>query len=270
MKRSRRLAALLFLALAAACGGDPSLQRFTPPEVDARSREYIGQFVHGQMDSVVNRLIVPLRTPKATAELRKIADILRNERFDTIRVIGAWTNTVNGVRHVNLTYELHSSFSWFVANVASVDTAGTWFVEGVSARTIAQPLELAAQFSLAGKSLLHYLWLVLTVSCAALSLGSAVFIATRRGMPRRWRWVLLSLLGVSAFRLNWATGAIDFGLLQVQLASASFLRAGPAAPWILSFAVPVGALVGLTRYRSWRLLALRASPIPTSAPQAAV
>lgn len=270
MKRSYMLYAFPLVALVAGCNGDTSLQRFTPPDVDARSREYIGQFVRGQPNSATERLIAPLRTPEAAAELGKIADLLRNQRFDTIRVVGASTNTVNGVRHVNLTYELHSSFSWFLAKVASIDTAGTWFVEGVSARTIAQPVEVAARFSLAGKSLMHYLWLLLTAACAAVSLGSAIFIATRRRMPNRWRWVLLSLLGVGAFRLNWATGAIDVGLLRGQLASAGFLRAGPVAPWILSFAVPVGALVGLTRYRRWRSSTLPAPPIPPSASQAAV
>jgi hypothetical protein len=257
MKRSNSVPSLLCLGLAVACGGPASLERFTPPEVDARSRGYLQQFVRGQIDSAVDRLVVPLRTRDVTAELRKIADILRNERFDTVRVIGAQTSVIGGVRHTNLTYELHSAFSWFLANVATVDTADTWFVEGVSAGTIAQPLELAAEFSLSGKSFLHYIWLVLTVACAAFSLGTAAFIATRRGMPRRWWWVALSLIGVGAFQLNWASGATNLALLNVQLASASFLRAGPAAPWILSFAIPVGAFLGVSQYHRWRPLSIR-------------
>lgn len=134
------------LAFAVACGGRAWMERFTPPEVDARSREYLQLFVRGQIDSAVSRLLVPLRTPEATVELRKISDILRNERFDTVRVIGAQTNEIGGVRHVNLTYELHSSFGWFLANVATVDSAQIWFVEGVSARNIAQSLETANDF----------------------------------------------------------------------------------------------------------------------------
>jgi len=270
MSPSRLPQAIAILSLVCACSSDTSLQRFTPPEVDARSREYIAQFSRGQIDSVTARLLPPLRNPEASTELRKIVDILRNERFDTVRVIGAQTNNVNGVRHVNLTYELHSSSSWFLANVASVDTAATWFVEGVSARTIAQPLEVAAAFSFTGKSVRHYLWFVATVLCAVVSLGSALFIATRRRMPKRWRWVLLSLLGVGAFRLNWTTGVIDVGLLQVQLASAGFVRAGVAAPWILSFAVPLGALIGLSRYRQWRVSASATAAAPIPAPQAAL
>jgi hypothetical protein len=202
--------------------------------------------------------------------LRKLTDILRNERFDTVRVIGAQTTTVNGVRHVNLTYELHSSFSWFLANVATLDSADTWFVESVSARTITQPLEIGADFSLIGKSLLHYFWLVVTVVCAALSFGAALFVATRREMPKRWRWVLASFLGVGAFQLNWETGAVGVQLVRVQLASASFLRAGPAAPWILAFSVPLGAFFALRAYRRWHKASAPGFVSPASTPEAAV
>jgi hypothetical protein len=270
MNRSRLSVVVSLLALAGACSDKAALQRFTPPDVDARSRNYIGQFVRGQSDSAAERLVVALRTPEAPKELAKIADVIRNQTFDTIRVIGASTNTVNGVRHVNLSYELHSSSGWFLTNVASVDTAGTWLVEGVSARPIAQSLETTAHFSLAGKSALHYLWLLLSAAGVVLSLGSSIFIASRRAMPKRWRWVFLSLVGVGAFRLNWSTGAIDLALLQVQLASAGFLRAGPAAPWIVSFGLPIGALIALARYGRWRAAPTQGEPLLPPAPQAAV
>lgn len=85
---THRFIPCLLMALVVACSRDTSLQRFTPPDVDARSRDYLGHFVRGQTDSALDRLISPLRTPDAAIKLRKITDILRNERFDTIRVIG--------------------------------------------------------------------------------------------------------------------------------------------------------------------------------------
>ena len=86
---------MVVLAVAvSACGGDGSLRRFTPPDADERSRAYLSLFVRDQGDSALARLVVPLRTSEATAELRKIADIMRNERFDTVRVIGGATNVV--------------------------------------------------------------------------------------------------------------------------------------------------------------------------------
>ena len=256
--------------IATACGGATPLDRFTPADADSRSREYLSQFTRAQIDSVTARVVPPLQTPEAATQLQKITDILRNERFDTIRVIGAQTNIVNGVRHVNLTYELHSSFSWFLANVATLDSADTWFVEGVSARTITQPLEIGADFSLRGKSALHYFWLFVTVVCATASFGAAMFLATRREMPKRWRWVLASFLGVGAFQLNWETGTVGVQLVRLQLASASFLRAGPAAPWMLAFSIPLGAFFALRAYRRWDNASAPGHVGQASAPEAAV
>ena len=41
-------------------------------------------------------------------------------------------------------------------------------------------------------------------------------------------------------------------LLNVQLFGAGFVRLGSAMPWIITFAIPVGALIGIDHYRRWR------------------
>lgn len=262
---SRMVTALLLCS----CSDNDMLERLTPRDADARARDYLALFVRDRTDSALDRLHPTLQSPEARLELRRIADLLRNERFDTTRVIGALTNTVNGVRHVNLTYELHSSFSWFLANVATVDSANTWFVEGVSTRTIPQPLEVAAEFTLANRSLIHYLWLVLTVAAVLTSIGTALFLMTRRGMPRRWLWVLFACLGGGAFSLNWATGAVNFKLLNVQLLCGGFVRFGPASPWIIVFALPVGAIMGIAHYSRWQATQVASAELPPSS-QAAI
>jgi hypothetical protein len=228
------------------------LRRFTPPDADARARGYIAQLQRQQLDSAASRLVAPLATPEARGQLALVAGILGDRAFDSTAVVGANVNKINGVRHTNLTYEFHSSSGWVLANVAMVDTAGTWLVEGFSARPLERSLEEDAAFTLAGKSPRHYLWLVLTVLSAALTFGTAIFLATRRAMPNRWRWVLLSLVGVGSFTLNWTTGAIGVQVMNVQLLGAGFIRLGSAMPWMITFAIPVGALIGIDRYRRWR------------------
>jgi hypothetical protein len=52
--------------------------------------------------------------------------------------------------------------------------------------------------------------------------------------------------------LNWATGSVAVRALAVQLLSAGAFQAGPASPWILSIAFPLGAVLGLIHYRRWR------------------
>lgn len=45
---------------------------------------------------------------------------------------------------------------------------------------------------------------------------------------------------------------MNVNLLSVDLLSGEVVRAGPAAPWILTFALPIGAYFALRRYRQWR------------------
>jgi hypothetical protein len=250
--RSLHLLAALSVIGLSACDQEAAMRRLTPADADARARAYLQLFTAGYVDSATARLHPALRGAEADQQLAKIGELLDAQRLDSIHVVGAQTNVVNGVRHVNMTYEMRSPRSWMVANVGTIDSAGGWFVEGVYVRPIDRPIEEATAFTLRGKPAVHYLWLLCTVLAAGFSFGVAGWIATRRAMPRRWRWVFASLIGLGGFSLNWATGETAVRLVHFQLASAGFMRPGLAAPWILTFAVPVGAIAALLRYRRWR------------------
>jgi hypothetical protein len=269
MRIHRACAVIVTFALVG-CDANDAIRRFTPADADTRARAYLGLFTTGQVNSAVARLHPKLAGPEATLQMNKVGEFLDRQRFDSTRVVGAQTNTVDGVRHVNLTYELHSARGWSLANVATVDSADTWFVEGITARPLARPLEELTAFDFRGKTARHYLWLLLTILAAATSLSTACWIATRRQMPKRWRWVLASLLGIGAFSINWATGQVGFSPINILFAASAVTRAGPVAPWILTFGLPVGAVAALLRYRRWSGTALTAASQDPSAPQAAI
>ena len=246
----RRLATLALLGCSA-CSREDAIRRFTPADADARARAYLGLFIAGHVDSATARLLPSLQGGDADQQLARIRDVFDGQPTDSTRAIGAQTNNFSGIRHVNMTYELHSARGWMVANVATVDSAGGWFVEGVSASPIDRPLEEQNRFILRGKTPVHYLWLLLTILAPVLSFGTAVWIASRRAMPRRWRWVFASVVGLGMFSLNWTTGETAIRVVHFQLGSAGVMRAGAAAPWILTFALPLGAVAALLRYRRW-------------------
>jgi hypothetical protein len=239
--------------LASACSGEKMLRRFTPADADLRAREYLGLFTRHQGDSAEARLAAGVAGPETHRAIARLDTLLAGLRFDSVRVIGAQVSTHNGVRRTNLSYQLHAQRGWFMANVASIDSAGTWSVDGVSAAPIPRPLELETNFTLRGRSILHYVWLALTIASIAFSAGVALFIAIQQRMPNRWRLVLASLVGVGAFSMNWATGEIGVRPWNVELLSAAVVRAGPVAPWVLTFALPIGAILAVHRYYRWRV-----------------
>jgi hypothetical protein len=249
--RLRPLALAAALAACSACSttsAQKSLDRFAPADADARARAYLQLLARGEADSAAARLTAELAASSRPA-LDSATKILRGRQLDSVHVIGAWINVFNGVRHVNLTYEMHSAEGWMMSNVATVDAPGGWQVEGFSVRLLTERLETLNAFSLAGKSPAHYLWLLGCALAFATSVGVALRIALDRARPKRWRWVFLALVGVGSCKLEWSTGAWGVQLFAFQLLSASFLRASPAASWVFGFSLPLGAAVAWWRYR---------------------
>src|SRR5690242_17598133 len=136
MRSIRPVAVIAAVVLVVDCGGNAYdlVKRFTPADADARSRATLLQLTAHHVDSVEARLAPSIDRKYGHIGLEQIDSLIGGQRFDTTRVIGARTNTVDGIRHVNLTYELHSQMGWTLANVATLDTAGGWLIEGISAR----------------------------------------------------------------------------------------------------------------------------------------
>ena len=265
----RRCVGTLLLALA--IGG---CRPAKPVADDVVARQALADLQAGRTGAVLGRLDPTLvtQTTDAPAALRTLADSLRPYLpVDSAKLVG-WNIVDRPDDHsATLTYELRGHGHWALTSV-------TLHGQGAAARIFgmhyeAEPASLATAnaFTLAHKSAKHYAFLALALAAAAFAIGSAILLAATRSMPRRWGWALVALVGVGVFRLNWSTGESAVQPLQVQLFSAGFAKAGEVAPWLLSFALPLGAVVALTRRRQ-RLQALRharaAEPAGSQAPAA--
>jgi len=249
-RRTISIAALAFATLS--CSYDEAIRRFTPQDADARSRAYLALLARRQTDSAMSRLMNCERSDPATRQqVVNIIGILDGEHFDSIRVLGANTWSTPRARRVNIDYEMHSPNGWFEASVATFDSAGDWRVYGLHARTLPQSLESMTWFTLRGKSLLQYGWLLATLLCAMITLATAILIAAQKGLPRRWGWVAVALVGYGTFALNWSTGEWSYNLFSVQLLGAGYTH-GPYTPYFFAFSFPLGAALALDRYRRWR------------------
>jgi len=91
----------------------------------------------------------------------------------------------------------------------------------------------------------------LMVVCVVVAIGSAV-LALFTPMKRRWAWALLALVGTGTFAFNWTTGQGRLMLLNLLFFDAGYWKGGPAAPWVLKVAFPIGALLTIRRVRSAR------------------
>jgi hypothetical protein len=246
----------LLLAALAACATDPAsfAEKYAAREDRAFALDYLQLLVDGHLDSAAAFIAPAIKSDTAVKVLAQAATLLRSARLDSLHVVGVniRKGADRGERELNLTYEMPTrDHRWLLANVATRRTGAQVLVIGFSASSMNDQLETVHRFTLAGKTPLHYLWLVLATGIPLLTITVAVNVARTKRFPRRWLWTIIALLATPTFALNWSTGHAEIENSLVTLFGGSALRASSAAPWTISFALPLGALIAYFRLRRW-------------------
>lgn len=236
----------------AACSPNAMMARIVSPERDARARRYLGMLTTGPHDSILTHASFGSDAAAVATGFAQLDSIFLGQRLDSMQLVGANLWSSNDRERLDVSYEFRTQQGWNVASFVTVDSGAEWVIDGIHANRIPAELKKLNAFTLAGRSATHYVVLLLTVAIAVFSLGTAVFIATRRTFPKRWRWVLAAVVGVASLKMNWTTGEMATDLFHMRLFGASVSKGGYFAPWILSFSFPLGAIMAWERYRRWR------------------
>ena len=103
------------------------------------------------------------------------------------------------------------------------------------------------EFSLSGKSFLHYAVLLVAVAVPVFVLYALIScLRSSLSWRRKTLWGVFIVLGLMQFTFNWTTGEIGFKPLSFQLFGAGFFKA-PLSPVLLYISIPVGAWFWLNR-----------------------
>jgi hypothetical protein len=188
-----------------------------------------------------------LNTPAGRQSIGQMPAYFRGGRIERMELMGYQATLSNGVHHRDITYQVQLADGWVAANVASRTEGGRHVVEGASVVPLQGDLRRINAFSLARKPAVHLLFLVLLGGLPLFMLATAV-MAYRTNPGQRWRWVLLSVVGLGKWSLNWTTGETSFSAVNLQLLGSGMMRPSSFVPWIVSVSLPAGALWVWLRY----------------------
>lgn len=238
--------------LLAGCDQKALLQKFVPKDDDAFARRFLDAVRAGDYAGADQMLDASLRGEKSAGGLHDLNGVLAHGEPFSVEVIGCnvFTNasTQGTTRTTNLSYQIHFSDSWAAGNVAVGHPSGGMCVLGSHFQPILDSLEALNRFTFTGKSILHYLFFAACIAVPALILV-ALIVCIRSQIRRKWLWIIFILLGFVQFRLDWASGHIEVQPISFALFGASAFQPSPYAPWILGFAIPVGAIIFLVSRR---------------------
>jgi hypothetical protein len=241
------IALTLFLS---SCSQEELSERFIPKDESEFAKDYLSKLRERNFTYVKSILSPELEAQVTDELLEKMADYFREGEPLSVKIIGSQVNVSNRQWQGNFTFEYQFESGWNIANTALKKTDSGYQVIGVNVyQTTASQKELNA-FNLSSKTWLQYLVLCLSVLVPLFILFTLIACILTPIHRKKWLWIIFVFFGFGAIKVNWTNGAYAFQLISIHLFGASATTAGPAAPWILSASIPLGAIVFWLRRKS--------------------
>ena len=249
----RCLVMVFVLAMLVSCSQSDVLQKFSSPEDQATARRYINLLRAHDYDPLEKAMDPTLASPSIRDTLTRMSALIPAQEPTSVELVGVQSSAYDQIgghesAMVNTTFEYRFGDKWLLINVAIKTANGVSTIIGFHVNPEHQSVKSINQFTLEGKSVFHYLVMAMAIFAVLGSLY-ALFVCIRTKLPRRkWLWILFIVFGVGRIGINWTTGQMFFLPISLQMFSASAF-APLYGPWLVSFSLPLGAILFLLQRR---------------------
>jgi hypothetical protein len=240
---------ILLLVFLTGCDQASLMKRFTSPQDESTAKNFVDLLRHQNFDEAENDLFPGLREPDTRDTMVKMAAMFPSQEPETIKVVGF--NALHDANSTNtsITFEYQFPQQWLLATVVIQERDGVASIAGFSVTPIPNSLEELNRFTLAGKNSLQYTVLLLAVLGVLFSFYAFVLCIRTRIQKRKWLWLILTLLGVGRFGVDWTSGQTFYGYVWIQLPPGGAFSF-PYSAWTLYFSLPLGAVLFLYSRKS--------------------
>lgn len=223
---------------------DLSENVLVPKEESAFAKDYLEKIREKDFHYVMNHIDPELVDQIDDQKLNEVSDYFPSGDLISTELIGSQVNTFNSTWQGNFSFEYQFKDGWALANVVMkrVETLPTTVI-GFNVYRTEGSQKILNKFVLTGKSILHYVVLLMACVVPIFILVTLVFCIKTPIDKRKWLWVLFVQGGIGTISVNWTTGAYDFKIIQFQLFGAGAVAASEYAPWIITAGFPLGAII---------------------------
>ena len=239
-KHFLKLIAVVFcVSLMVGCNEEAKLKKATPKEADALAREFISSLNKKNLDKA-EKLIEPTVRAEAKPKLKSLGDLLSVSAPQEVKIIGVRGQKQGDQRLIQLNYQIYFDKAWVVASIAVIETPKDRYIFSVRMDPLKDSLENLYVFKFFGKSIIHYLTLLVAI-VIPLFILYALAQCVRLPGKMKWIWVPFIILGFVSFHLDWMTGRAAIQLISVQIFGVAAAKQ-KYGPLILSVSLPIGAV----------------------------
>jgi hypothetical protein len=261
----RRIALIAALFALGACSQQGVIEKFSSAEDVTATKAYIAVLRAHDYGEIERHIDPTLSTPALHGMLVKMAALIPDGEPTSVKLVGAHrftatnSTTQTAVTKQNNTYEYEFGGTWILINVALQHEGAVTTIIGLNAMPEPASLETQNRFRLSGRTAIHYAILAWAVAAVLITIVALILCARAKHERRKWLWIVFILFGFGKVYVNWTTGQLGWGLISFLLFSAGAARQ-MYGPWIVTAAIPVGAIVYVLRRRKDRKTAAEVDP----------
>jgi hypothetical protein len=217
---------------------------------DNFSRTFIDKIISGQTESAFADIDPEVLNDKAKEFITNASRNINGATPKKYRVVEAnWTSGYYTKTGKFTNYRLGYEFEFEKGNIlfttAIKEKDGKFSVMAFNGEFLPAPLSELTKFTLTGKSVLHYIFLVFCVLVPLFILTTLIIMLfSKMTTKKKIIWTLIILLvSLPKFVINWGNGQLDFSLLNISLLGSGFNKPTLYSAWLLSFHIPLGAII---------------------------
>lgn len=239
MKYILSLIAALFIA---GCSYEDVKESIIPKEESSFAKDYLDQLRLKNYEYIMSQMHPELLEKVTTEELDKLSGFFPKGEPKSTEIMGSNVREFNGVWSANFSFESQFNDGWSISSVSMTKKDEKILVTGVNVYQTSESQKVINAFSNAELSFSKLLILALTFITPIFMLITCVFVY-RTPIEKKWRWYILSFVGFGTMTMNWTTGQIVTKIATIKLLGFGASAASEFAPIILTFTVPIGAIV---------------------------
>lgn len=237
---------IAFVLILAGCTASQWNDRLSTPQDRALAVKAIESLRSGNIDALKGQMDPELFS-QTLANSEKIKKVFAPNGQPQLVTVSS--NTISSAGNSEtmkaLNYEMGSGRQWTFFQIILRESGHAASIVGWHATPVDSRPTAAGDFSFGGKGAINYVWIVAMLAVTLTSLIALVLAIRSKGLRRRWLWIVGSIVGLGQFSLNWTTGAWGIRPIAFSIFGSAFMKASPFDPWILSFSLPIVAVVFL-------------------------
>lgn len=244
MKKQSYFFSILIIVLTS-CNPKIDYSKYIPTQVNNFATGFITNIHNGNIDTCLTQVSPEMNNENGRQFLLKANSKIQTFAIDSFSIINASKTSLlgkNGFTNywIEYEYKLGTEFIYFTFGISNENQKLT--VTAFDAKILDNSLSKTYAFSLRNKGIVHYIFLCFIILIPIFIIVTLI-AAIRTKMQRKGLWLIGIIFGFLKLSINWTTGQIGYSLINFSILGAGFSKQGNSAPWILSFSIPIVAII---------------------------